>query len=164
MFNLRNIMLDITLITVGKIKDKSLANLAQDYIKRLKPFAKLRIIEVEASPINPKNQAATKVLEGERLLKTIKIEEEKARGGVVYLLAERGKSFASSPDLAVWLNKKNPLILVIGGALGFSDALYKNYPQISLSSLTFPHELARVIFLEQFYRASLINIKKDYHY
>jgi len=157
-------MLDITLISVGKIKDKNLATLAQDYIKRLKPFAKLKIIEVEASPIISNNQAATKVLEGERLLKIIKLEEEKARGGVVYLLAERGKIFNSSPDLAAWLNKNNPLILVLGGALGFSDDLYKNYPQISLSPLTFPHELARVIFLEQFYRASLINMKKAYHY
>lgn len=157
-------MLDITLITVGKIKNKSLASLAQDYIKRLKPFAKLKIIEVEASPINSNNQTATKVLEGERLLKAIKTEEEKARGGVVYLLAERGKLFSSSLDLAAWFNKNNPLILVIGGALGFSDVLYEDYPQISLSSLTFPHELARIIFLEQFYRASLINIKKDYHY
>lgn len=157
-------MLDVTLINVGKIKNKNLASLAQDYIKRLKPFAKIKIIEVEASPINPNNQTATKVLEGERLLKVIKTEEEKARGGIVYLLAERGKLFSSSPDLAAWFNKNNPLILVIGGALGFSDELYKNYPQISLSSLTFPHELARVIFLEQFYRASLINMKKDYHY
>ena len=157
-------MLDITLISVGKIKDKNLATLAQDYIKRLKPFAKLKIIEVEASPIISKNQTATKVLEGERLLKIIKTEEEKARGGVVYLLAERGKIFSSSPDLAAWLNKNNPLILVLGGALGFSDELYKKYSQISLSPLTFPHELARVIFLEQFYRASLINMKKDYHY
>ncbi|NCT54609.1 23S rRNA (pseudouridine(1915)-N(3))-methyltransferase RlmH [Candidatus Falkowbacteria bacterium] len=157
-------MLDITLISVGKIKDKNLATLAQDYIKRLKPFAKLKIIEVEASPIISNNQTATKVLEGERLLKIIKLEEEKARGGVVYLLAERGKIFNSSPDLAAWLNKNNPLILVLGGALGFSDDLYKNYPQISLSPLTFPHELARVIFLEQFYRASLINMKKAYHY
>ena len=157
-------MLDITLITVGKLKDKNLANLAQDYLKRLKPFARLKVIEVDASPINSKNKIATITLEGERLLKVIKIEEEKARGGVVYLLAERGKVFSSSPDLASWFNKNNPLILVLGGALGFSDELYKSYPQISLSPLTFPHELARVVFLEQFYRASLINMKKDYHY
>lgn len=157
-------MLDITLISVGKIKDKNLATLAEDYIKRLKPFAKLKILEVEASPISPNNKTATKVLEGERLLRAIKTEEEKARGGVVYLLAERGKTFNSSPNFATWLNKNNPLILVLGGALGFSDELYKSYPQISLSALTFPHELARVIFLEQFYRATLINMKKDYHY
>ncbi|MBN2854123.1 23S rRNA (pseudouridine(1915)-N(3))-methyltransferase RlmH, partial [Patescibacteria group bacterium] len=151
-------------IAVGKLKDKNLSSLAQDYIKRLKPFAKLKIIEVEASPINPKNKRATKFLEGERLLKAIKSEEEKARGGVVYLLAERGLIFNSSPDFATWLNKNNPLILVLGGALGFSEELYKSYRQVSLSPLTFPHELARVIFLEQFYRASLINMKKDYHY
>ncbi len=157
-------MLDITLIIVGRLKDKNLKSLASDYIKRIKPFASLKIIELEAFAFNNKNKEAVKNLEGERILKAIKKEEENPKGAVAYLLAERGESFKSSPDFAVWLNKKSPLVLVVGGALGFSDELYKSYKQISLSPLTFPHELAQVIFLEQLYRSALINSKKDYHY
>jgi hypothetical protein len=57
-----------------------------------------------------------------------------------------------------------PLILVLGGSLGFSDGLYNNYPSLSLSPLTFPHELARVVIMEQLYRAATILQKKNYHY
>lgn len=157
-------MLDITLISVGKLKSRELSALASDYIKRLKPFIKLKIIEVEASAFSDKNKVAAKNLEGERIMKILEKEEANPKGATVYLLAERGINFNSSPDLAKWLNKKTPLILVLGGALGFSDLMYDSYPQISLSTLTFPHELARVICLEQLYRSALIISNKEYHY
>lgn len=157
-------MLDITLISVGKLKDKNLASLADIYIKRLKPFAKIRLFEVESVPFSDKNKEASKKLEGENLLKVINREENSLKGGLVYLLAERGKSFKSSEDLSSFFHQKSPLILVIGGALGFSDELYEKYPQISLSALTYTHEFARVILLEQLYRASMIGMNKNYHY
>lgn len=157
-------MIDITLIAVGKLKNKNFLDLANDYIKRISPFARLKIIEVEAVSFSDNNQEAAKRLEGERISKIIEKEEQNPKGAVTWLLAERGQSFSSSPDFSQWLNKKSPLILVIGGALGFSDDLYHKFPQISLSPLTFPHELARLVFLEQLYRATLIAANKKYHY
>jgi len=157
-------MIDIILIVVGKLKDKNLDSLATDYIKRIKPFARLKIIEVEAVPFASHNHEAAKRLEAERILKVIEKEEANPKGAATWLLAERGESFKSSTDFSFWLNKKSPLILVLGGALGFSEDLYKSYRQISLSTLTFPHELARVVFLEQLYRSTLISSNKEYHY
>ncbi len=158
------IMIDITLIAVGRIKDRNISSLISDYIKRIKPFAKLKIIEVEPVSFNDNNKEFAKNLESEKILKILEKEESNPKGAVTYLLAERGQSFNNSIDLANWYNKKSPLILVIGGSLGFSDALYSSHKQISLSPLTFPHELARLVFVEQLYRSSLIISGKSYHY
>ena len=152
-------MLDITLVAIGKIKDKSYSALVLEYLKRIKPYARLKIIELEAVPFSEKLRDKAKDFEGEKIVNFL----NKSREAVVYLLAERGESF-NSLKLANWLEKKSPLVLILGGALGFSDALYKKYPALSLSPLTFPHELARVVLLEQIYRAATILQQKNYHY
>jgi 23S rRNA (pseudouridine1915-N3)-methyltransferase len=157
-------MLDIIVLTIGKIKDKNLVVLEAEYLKRLKPFARVKLVELPAASFAPGTYEAAKRMEAERISEFLHKEENRSRGATAWLLAERGLDFKSSPDLAAWLNKKNPLILVIGGALGFSAELYGQYPQISLSPLTLPHELARVVLLEQLYRATTIINKKDYHY
>jgi 23S rRNA (pseudouridine1915-N3)-methyltransferase len=154
-----NYMLDITLVAIGKIKDKSYSALIAEYLKRLKPYARLKIIELEAVSFTENNRDQAKDFAGERIENFLL----KQKDAVVYLMAERGKTF-SSPDLAYWLERQSPLILVIAGALGFSDFLYNKYPAISLSPLTFPHELARVVLIEQIYRATTILQKKNYHY
>ncbi len=152
-------MLDITLVAIGKIKDKSYSALALEYAKRIRPYARLKIIELEAVPFSEKLRNKAKDFEGEKINNFLNKNKEV----VVYLLAERGESF-NSLKLADWLEKKSPLIFVLGGALGFSDDLYKKYPSLSLSPLTFPHELARVVLLEQVYRAATILQNKSYHY
>jgi len=152
-------MLDITLVTIGKIKDKSYSALITEYSKRLKPYARLKVIELEAVSFAPNTRDKAKDFEGERIENFL----IKQKDSVVYLLAERGETF-NSPDFAYWLERKSPLTLVVGGALGFSDYLYNKYPAISLSLLTFPHELARVVLFEQLYRATTILQKKNYHY
>lgn len=152
-------MLDITLVALGKIKDKSCAGLVSEYVKRIKPYARLKIVELEAVSFSEKLRVRAQEFEAEKIENFL----SKNKGAVVYLLAERGETF-DSPKFAYWLEKKSPLILVLGGALGFSPGLYKKYPCLSLSPLTFPHELARVIFLEQIYRAATILQKKNYHY
>ena len=154
-----NKMLDITLVTIGKIKDKSYSTLIAEYLKRLKPYARLKIVELEAVAFSANTRDRAKDFEGERIENYLLKQKE----SVVYLLAERGEIF-NSPDLAYWLERKSPLTLVVGGALGFSDFLYNKYPALSLSPLTFPHELARVVLLEQIYRATTILQKKSYHY
>ena len=155
-------MLDISLLVIGTVKDKAYQSLAAEYDKRLQPYARLKIVELAAASFSSKTQAAAREQESRRLQDFLS-RKTKDRRTEVFLLAERGQTF-SSPDFALWLDSHQPLILVIGGALGFSPELYARYPQISLSPLTFPHELARVITLEQIYRAAAILHKKSYHY
>jgi len=152
-------MLDITLLTIGKVKEKAYSAIIAEYEKRLKPYARLKIIELEASPFSENTKDRAKEFEGEKIENFLNKHDE----AVAYLIAERGKTF-DSPELAAFLERKSPLILVIAGALGFSEALYKKYPALSLSPLTFPHELARVVLIEQIYRATTILQKKNYHY
>ena len=156
-------MLDITLITVGKIKESFYQEAYSEYIKRLKPYIRLKAIELAPEPFSKGNKEKAKEAEGKRILSCLSGCVRENGGTSVYLLAERGKAF-DSPALALWLEKSSPIVLVIGGALGFSKELYERYPQISLSLLTYPHELARVILAEQLYRATSILNKKEYHY
>lgn len=155
-------MLDITIIAIGKLKEKYFQAAFAEYEKRLRPYARLKIVELSAAPFSKSSQAQAKELEAQRISAGLE-KIAKNNQPAVYLLAERGKTF-NSLALAVWLEKNQPLVLVIGGALGFSPELYEKYPQISLSALTFPHELARVVLAEQLYRAATIINKKEYNY
>lgn len=151
-------MLDICLVAVGKIKDKNYQAAAAEYLKRLKPYARLKVIELSSAAFSGHSQKRAREQESERLAAVLA-----DRPGAVYLLAERGKLF-DSPRFAAFINQNQPLTLVLGGALGFSESLYQSYPQLSLSPLTFPHEMARLILLEQLYRSATILNQKDYHY
>ncbi len=152
-------MIDITLLAIGKIKDKAYSNLIAEYFKRLKPYARLKIIELEAVSFSEKLQAKAKEFEAEKIENYL----IKQKDTLIYLMAERGQEL-NSRDFALFLEKKSPLILVMAGALGFNEFLYQKYPSLSLSALTFPHELARVILLEQIYRSATILQNKNYHY
>lgn len=152
-------MLDINIIAIGKVKDKSWQAAVQEYGKRLAPYCRLKLVELPAVPFSRRNQMIAKEQEADRIEAAL----DKQSGRSVYLLAERGQEF-SSPAFAAFLEKSQPLTFVIGGALGFSEELYRRYPQVSLGRLTFPHELARVVLYEQLYRAATIIKKKDYHY
>lgn len=151
-------MLNITIITIGKIKDKFLSGLAAEYIKRISPYARLSITELKAESFTSTNKEKAKTLEAERIETVL----TKKTGTKVYLLSEDGK-LSSSYDFAKQLNQEE-IILVIAGSLGFTKDLSNKYPKISLSSLTFTHEMARVILLEQIYRATTILNNKEYHY
>lgn len=156
-------MLDLTILTIGALKNKNLRSLAEEYLKRLQPYGRLEIVELAAASFSASNQEKAKTTEGKAIQAYLAKRAASNRPGAVFLLAERGKEY-NSLELATWLEKTGPLILVVGGALGFSTALYERYPQLSLSALTFPHELARVMLLEQIYRATTIINHKDYHY
>lgn len=158
-------MLDIKIVAVSKMKNKELSSLKDEYLKRLKPYARVKVFELASFSFSSKNKEAAKEFECEKIEEFLQKEEKKNNNNYdVYLLAERGKEFSSSVAFANWLNQKNPLILVIGGSLGFTEKMYEKYPQISLSKLTYPHEMARVLLLEQIYRGVTIINKKDYHY
>lgn len=156
-------MLDITIVAIGKIKEGYYRDAFFEYQKRLRPYARLKIVELPAAPFLKNSQEQAKEFERETIENFLNKSEKSHNPVAVYLLAERGQTF-TSVEFAAWLNKKQPLVLVIGGALGFSDLLYQKYPQISLSPLTFPHELARVVLVEQIYRATTIINKKIYNY
>lgn len=158
-YDIINYMLNITLVAVGKIKNSAYAELAAEYLKRLKPYARLKLVELSAAPFTLAQKEKSLIKEGKKITDYLTGQFDCH----IFLMAERGK-LMTSPELAVWLDKSSSLILVIGGALGFSQEVYKKYPAISLSPLTFPHEMARVVLLEQIYRAATILNQKDYHY
>jgi 23S rRNA (pseudouridine1915-N3)-methyltransferase len=152
-------MLNITIITIGKVREDYLDQAASEYIKRIKPYGRLTLQELKAESFSDTTKDKAKKLEAERIEAVLKRKDE----ADIYLLSEHGTLF-DSLKFAAKLNSHQELVLVIAGSLGFAKDLENKYPKISLSPLTFPHELARVVLLEQIYRAATIINKKEYHY
>jgi 23S rRNA (pseudouridine1915-N3)-methyltransferase len=148
----------LNLIVVGKLKDSNLEAIENDYLKRINN-PELLIHEVKAS-------AENKEAEGEAILKKIK---ELSPNGTVYLIAmtEWGKR-STSVAFAEWtrqlIDRPAKIFFIIAGAEGFSEEVLKNcHERISLSELTFPHKLARILLVEQLYRAQTIRSGHPYH-
>lgn len=156
----------ITIICVGKIKEKYFNLAIDEYTKRLSRYCKLEIVEVndEKTPdgASEAEEIQIKNTEGERILKQIK------DGAYVIALAIDG-NMLSSTDLAnkieqLGVGGNSHIIMVIGGSLGLSkDLLNRADYKLSFSKMTFPHQLMRVILLEQIYRAYRINSGQPYH-
>ncbi len=155
--------MQITLLTVGKIKDACYRDAAQNYIKRLKHYVAYDEIEVREER-GGKNARVSDIIEkeGHRLLHALHPD------AVVVALGPSGK-LCSSEALAKRLThlrvqRKSRLIFLIGGPFGLaSQVLSRADWHLSLSPMTFPHELARVILLEQLYRAFTIIRGENYH-
>jgi len=145
----------IHLIVVGKLKDSHLEAIEADYLKRI-TNPELLIHELKAL-------AENKEAEGEAILKKVK----DLGGGHMVAMTEWGKRY-SSVTFAEWsqaqLEKSNKLIFIIAGAEGFSsEVLNLCQERLSLSELTFPHKLARILLVEQLYRAQTIRTGHPYH-
>ena len=142
----------ITLVTVGKIKEKYLEAAIAEYSKRLGRYCRLEILQ----------EAQIRDKEGERILAHIKED------AYVIALAIDGKQ-RSSEEMAAWMEDlgvrgESHLQFIIGGSLGLSQAvLNRADTKISFSRLTFPHQLMRVILLEQIYRSFRIIKGEPYH-
>lgn len=159
-------MLSCTILCVGKLKEPYLRDACQEYIKRLHGFCKPRMVEVEEErvPENPSPSLIEKALEaeGSRLLEKI------PAGAAVIALCIEGKTL-SSPDLARTIEKWevegcSQLVLIIGGSWGLAEAVKaKAKFRLSMSPMTFPHQLARIMVLEQLYRAMQISSGGKYH-
>lgn len=148
---------ELHLLVVGKLKDSHLEAIEADYLKRINN-PPLVIHEVKAS-------AENKEAEGEVLSK--KIKELAPSGAHVIAMSEWGKK-QTSVDFARWteglIEKPQKIVFVIAGAEGFSESFLKTINEkISLSDLTFPHKLARLLLVEQLYRAQTIRTKHPYH-
>lgn len=156
----------IKIITVGKLKEKYLVQGIAEYTKRLSKYAKIDLIEVpdEKAPENlsQAEMIQVKEKEGERILAKIKEQE------FVFVLAINGKQL-SSEDFAKQIDNlgiqgKSQLTFVIGGSLGLSEAVMKrSNEQLSFGKMTYPHQLMKLILVEQIYRAYRIIKGEPYH-
>ncbi len=156
----------ITLITVGKIKEKYLRDAIAEYSKRLSRYCKLEVVEVadEKTPDNASETVgnAIREKEAERILKYIKED------AYIITLEINGRQL-SSEELAEKIEKLgiqgiSHIIFIIGGSIGLGKAvLDKSDFALSFSKMTFPHQLMRVILLEQVYRSYRIINGEPYH-
>ncbi|KKI89523.1 50S rRNA methyltransferase [Bacillus sp. SA1-12] len=158
--------MNISIVTIGKLKEKYLKQGIDEYLKRLSTYAKVDVIELPDEKA-PENLSETEIeivkeKEGERILTKISDDTH------VIALAIEGK-MKSSEQLAKDLDQlatygKSKIAFVIGGSLGLSPAVIKRANDtLSFSKMTFPHQLMRLILLEQVYRAFRINRGEPYH-
>lgn len=156
-------MLKLTILAVGKIKERYFRDALDEYLKRLGPYAKINLNEVAPESFRDNGEKEkSKKSESERIMKYL----DKYPTSQVILLSERGKEYDSLKfSKLLKKNENEHLIFVIGGALGYSEELL-NFceKKLALSQMTFPHEMARIVLLEQIYRAMTIAIGKNYHY
>lgn len=160
------VYVNIAIITVGKLKEKYLKQGIDEYVKRMSSYAKLEMVEVpdEKAPevLSASEMEQVKQKEGERILSKINQDT------YVIALAINGK-LKSSEELAEDLDKlatygKSKIAFVIGGSLGLSEEVLKrSNEKLSFSKMTFPHQLMRLILVEQIYRAFRINRGEPYH-
>ena len=156
--------MNIKLLAIGRTDDKQLQQLIDQYVKRLSHYVKFNL-EIIPDLKNTKNlsEAQQKEKEGELILKKL------APTDVLILLDENGKQF-SSIDFSTYLQKRmnagiKTLVFVIGGPYGFSDEVYKKAKgKISLSKMTFSHQMIRLFFVEQLYRGFTILRNEPYHH
>ncbi len=158
--------MNISIIVVGKLKEKYLKTGIDEYLKRLSSYAKIEVVEIpdEKAPeeLSSAEMEQVKQKEGEKLLAKL------SQDSYVIALAIDGK-MKSSEELADTLDKlatygKSKIAFVIGGSLGLSEGVLKRADEkLSFSKMTFPHQLMRLILLEQVYRAYRINRNEPYH-
>jgi len=156
--------MNIKLLAIGKTDNKNLQSLIDDYTKRLSFYIKFDL-EIIPDIKNVKNlsESQQKEKEGELILSKITPMDQ------LILLDENGATF-SSVKFSDYLQKKmnsgiKTLVFVIGGPYGFSDEIYKNAQgKISLSSMTFSHQMVRLFFIEQLYRGFTILRNEPYHH
>jgi len=154
----------IKLIAIGKTDSKDLQPLIEEYSKRLSFYVSFNF-EIIPDIKNAKNvsKKQQKKAEGNELLKRIE------KSDTIIILDEKGKKF-SSVEFSIFLQKKmnsglKNLIFIIGGPYGFSEEIYQRAnAKISLSTMTFSHQMVRLFFIEQLYRGFTILRNEPYHH
>ena len=153
----------ITLLLVGKTSSAEIKTICADYTKRINHYVKMEEVVLDNSNIKPADKNKVKEMEGEMILKKI------SSADFVILLDDKGRELTSlqfAQHLESIFNQslKN-IFFVVGGAYGFSDKVYKRAnAKLSLSKLTFSHQIIRAIFMEQLYRAFTIIHHEPYHH
>jgi len=152
----------IKLLVVGKTSESFLAPLISDYHKRINRFVNFEIIEINKINIKKANSLEIQKKEG------IKILEKVDKKDQMFILDEKGKSY-NSIDFSKFIenrmvNSSKNIIFIIGGAYGFSEKIYsRSNSIISLSKMTFSHQIIRLFMVEQLYRALTIINNHPYH-
>lgn len=156
--------MNILSIAIGKTDDKSISQLMDTYTQRLKHYIKFDV-EIIADIKNAKNlsEQQQKEKEGEQILQKLSTTD------VVVLLDENGKTYTSIGFSDFLQQKMNAgtkrLVFIIGGPYGFSEKIYNRANQkVSLSAMTFSHQMVRIFFTEQLYRAFTILNNEPYHH
>ncbi len=159
-------MQSVTLICIGKLKENYLRDAVNEYIKRLSGLCKLNIVELPAEKLsdNPSGKEIENALESEGK----KILEKIPKGAYVYTMCIEGKQKTSEELSAEMENLAvrgySNIVFIIGGSFGISDKVKAVSDfRLSMSKMTFPHQVARVMLLEQIYRAIQISIGTKYH-
>lgn len=151
------------LIVVGKTVDKNIIKGIEDYVARIGHYMPFEIIVIpELKNTKKLSTASQKDMEGELILKQLQLSD------TVVLLDEHGKEYRSI-EFASWIEKQQQtartLVFVVGGPYGFSDAVYaRSNSKLSLSKMTFSHQMIRLLFVEQIYRACTIIKGEPYHH
>lgn len=157
--------MNITLITVGKLKERFYKEAVSEYLKRLSRFGKIEIIEIpdEKIPDNAseKQAEAIKTKEGENILRYVK------PNSYFVTMCIEGTEYSSeqiAAEIADISMKSGHMTIAIGGSLGLSEKVKKaSQLRMSFGKITLPHQLMRVVLLEQLYRAFKINANEAYH-
>lgn len=153
----------IKLLLTGKTTTEPIKQIEADYEKRINRYLAFEPVIIDSSAIKNLPENTIKQKEGELILKRLSVSDH------LILLDERGKAFTSvqfANQLNNWMNSsKKTVVLAIGGAYGFSDEVKQRANgSISLSNMTFSHQIIRVIILEQLYRAFTILNNEPYHH
>ncbi|UKN01231.1 23S rRNA (pseudouridine(1915)-N(3))-methyltransferase RlmH [Paracrocinitomix mangrovi] len=154
----------IKIIAVGKTHKSFLVDGEKEYEGRLKHYIKLeQVVIPDIKNAKNKTEEQLKIEEGQMILQHVE------KGGILVLLDEKGKQY-SSVEFSKWLqNKMNQgvrhITFVVGGPYGFSDEVYEAAQEkLSLSKMTFSHQMIRMLFLEQLYRGFSILKGEPYHH
>lgn len=159
-------MINLDIICVGKLKEQYLRDASAEYQKRMQTVCKLTVTEISPEKLsdNPSQKEIDKALEADGK----KITEKIPKGAAIFAMCIEGKQRSSEElskeldDLA--LSGVSNAVFVIGGSFGLSDEVKsKSKYRLSMSKMTFPHQLARIMLLEQLYRASQISMGTRYH-
>jgi len=153
----------IKLLLMGKTTDESIRRIEADYEKRIKRYTAFESIVIDNSSVRTGTEQIIRQKEGEMILKKVSPADH------LILLDERGKIYSSvqfANEVNNWMNSsKKTIILTIGGAYGFSDEVKKRANGlVSLSAMTFSHQIVRIILMEQVYRAFTILNNEPYHH
>lgn len=156
----------VTVLCVGKLKEKFYLEAAAEYVKRLQRFCKLELVELPESrlPESPSPAEVQRALAAEAAA----IRERLPKGGAVIALCIEGKP-CSSVELSRRMEElavagKTQLTFLIGGSVGLDEGIKKQADwRLSMSPMTFPHHMARIMLLEQIYRAYQIAAGTKYH-
>ena len=142
----------LEIIAVGKMRERSFAERCSEYAKRLGAYARVRIVELADGTVESEGTAILRELDRERHAEIV-------------VLSEEGREFSTAEFAALLAAADRKIVFVIGGPFGLAPAVKARARLIwSLSRLTFTHEMARVLLLEQLYRGCNLNAGGSYHH